>query len=100
MPKPDGCTCTVCGYHFTRRSNCMEHMKKHDPSRKRTFICNLCGNTLGRKADLNRHIDSVSSAVPSKGDYPLNGNQIHLGLRKFGCDKCGQRFTRQDILNR
>ncbi|PKY09322.1 hypothetical protein P168DRAFT_324306 [Aspergillus campestris IBT 28561] len=83
MPKPDGCTCTVCGYHFTRRSNCMEHMKKHDPSRKRTFICNLCGNTLGRKADLNRHIDS-----------------IHLGLRKFGCEKCGQRFTRQDILNR
>ncbi|KAL2822970.1 hypothetical protein BJX63DRAFT_2888 [Aspergillus granulosus] len=83
IPPANGLTCTVCGAEFTRRSNCREHMKKHDPSGRKVYPCEDCGKTFGRKTDLKRHIDSV-----------------HRGIRRFECDQCGYRFTRQDTLVR
>ncbi|KAL2869202.1 putative C2H2 finger domain protein (Ezf) [Aspergillus lucknowensis] len=83
IPSASGLECTVCGARFTRRSNCREHMKKHDPSRRKLYRCEDCGKTFGRKTDLKRHVDSV-----------------HRGIRRFGCEKCGYRFTRQDTLAR
>ncbi|KAL4891536.1 hypothetical protein BDV59DRAFT_65655 [Aspergillus ambiguus] len=78
-----GLQCSICGRSFTRRSNCHEHMKRHDPSRKKSHPCNYCEKTFGRNGDLRRHVET-----------------IHYGIRRFVCDECGQRFTRQDILSR
>ncbi|BCR90243.1 putative C2H2 finger domain protein (Ezf) [Aspergillus chevalieri] len=78
-----GLQCSICGAWFTRRSNRREHEKRHDPSRKSVYQCELCGRTFGRKTDRKRHMES-----------------IHQGLRKFGCDGCGRRFTRHDTLSR
>ncbi|KAL4872877.1 hypothetical protein BDV12DRAFT_127370 [Aspergillus spectabilis] len=83
IPSASGLQCTICGARFTRRSNCREHMKRHDPSGRKSFPCEECGKILGRKTDLKRHIDSV-----------------HRGIRKFGCDQCGARFSRHDTLAR
>ena len=55
-----GYACRICGYSFTRRSNCVEHEKKHDPSHRRSYPCEECNKTFGRMADLRRHIDNVS----------------------------------------
>lgn len=55
-----GLVCTVCGTRFTRRSNCREHMKRHDPSCRKLYPCEACGKTFGRRTDLKRHVDSVS----------------------------------------
>ncbi|KAJ5330384.1 hypothetical protein N7476_000167 [Penicillium atrosanguineum] len=64
----DGRKCPVCGYVFTRRSNCTEHQKRHDPSFKKTFNCSGCKKTFGRNADLRRHIDNASQRKgPKKG---------------------------------
>ncbi|KAJ9243914.1 transcriptional regulator family: C2H2 zinc finger [Paecilomyces variotii] len=78
-----GLQCNVCGYLFTRRSNCREHMKKHDPSQRKGYECETCAKTFGRRTDLKRHVES-----------------IHHGTRRFGCDQCGRRFTRHDTLTR
>ncbi|KAL4797955.1 hypothetical protein BDV19DRAFT_33962 [Aspergillus venezuelensis] len=83
VPPASGNECTLCGAKFTRRSNCREHMKRHDPNNRKTWACDACGKTLGRKTDLKRHIDSV-----------------HRGIRRFACDQCGARFSRQDTLAR
>ncbi|KAL3458107.1 hypothetical protein BJX64DRAFT_302235 [Aspergillus heterothallicus] len=83
IPPASGLTCTVCGAEFTRRSNCREHMKRHDPSGRKLYPCEDCTKTFGRKTDLKRHVDSV-----------------HRGIRRFGCDQCGYRFSRQDTLAR
>ncbi|KAL4946794.1 hypothetical protein BDV06DRAFT_347 [Aspergillus oleicola] len=83
VPSASGNECTLCGAKFTRRSNCREHMKRHDPNNRKTWACDACGKTLGRKTDLKRHIDSV-----------------HRGIRRFACDQCGARFSRQDTLAR
>ncbi|RDW70475.1 putative C2H2 finger domain protein (Ezf) [Aspergillus mulundensis] len=83
VPSASGRQCTICGAQFTRRSNCREHEKRHDPSNRKSFACGVCGKALGRKTDLKRHVDSV-----------------HRGIRKYGCDECGARFTRQDTLAR
>ncbi|KAL4886664.1 hypothetical protein BJY04DRAFT_76210 [Aspergillus karnatakaensis] len=83
VPPASGLQCTICGLHFTRRSNCREHMKRHDPDGRKSFPCEECGKILGRKTDLKRHVDSV-----------------HRGIRKFGCDECGARFSRHDTLAR
>ncbi|PTU23198.1 hypothetical protein P175DRAFT_0431308 [Aspergillus ochraceoroseus IBT 24754] len=79
----NGLLCTICGVRFTRRSNCREHMKRHDPNSRKTFPCEICEKPFGRKTDLKRHVGSV-----------------HYGLRKFGCEQCGFRFSRQDTLAR
>ncbi|KAE8417816.1 hypothetical protein BDV36DRAFT_169490 [Aspergillus pseudocaelatus] len=78
-----GLECTICGIRFTRRSNCREHIKRHDPSLRKSYSCEFCDRPFGRKADLRRHVTS-----------------IHHGIRKFGCEDCGQRFSRQDTLSR
>ncbi|KAL3471126.1 hypothetical protein BJX99DRAFT_250678 [Aspergillus californicus] len=78
-----GLECTICGAQFTRRSNCREHIKRHDPNSRKSYPCEHCGKTLGRKTDLKRHIESV-----------------HQGVRRHGCEQCGQHFSRQDTLAR
>ncbi len=59
FPPASGLQCTICGTRFTRRSNCREHMRRHDPNARKSFPCEDCGKSLGRKTDLRRHIDSV-----------------------------------------
>ncbi|KAE8375031.1 hypothetical protein BDV26DRAFT_24184 [Aspergillus bertholletiae] len=78
-----GLECTICGMRFTRRSNCREHIKRHDPSLRKSFQCDLCDGSFGRRTDLRRHVIS-----------------IHHGIRKFGCEDCGHRFGRRDTLSR
>lgn len=64
--------CTICGFQFTRRSNCREHMKKHNPSYKREHLCCFCGRPFERRADLRRHMDSVSYTLgPFESSYKL-----------------------------
>jgi hypothetical protein len=59
-----GCNCPVCGFYFTRRSNCVAHQKKkHDPTFHRAIPCEECSKSFGRNADLRRHIDTVSGAL-------------------------------------
>lgn len=100
-PVTNGLKCTVCGYLFTRRSNCREHMKKHDPNLKRDYGCEICGRSFGRRTDLKRHVDSVSRTSSVFGWEAANRKcQIHHGTRRFGCEQCGRRFTRQDTLTR
>ncbi|KAJ5894839.1 hypothetical protein N7495_006530 [Penicillium taxi] len=75
--------CSICGNTFTRRSNCTEHERNHDPKRKKSFPCGECHKTFGRNADLKRHTDT-----------------IHRGIRKYHCRSCERRFTRLDALNK
>ncbi|KAJ5371449.1 uncharacterized protein N7496_007541 [Penicillium cataractarum] len=72
-----GCKCPVCGFYFTRRSNCVAHQKKHDPTFHRAIPCDECSKSFGRNADLRRHIDTV-----------------HRGIRKHACKWCNRRYTR------
>jgi hypothetical protein len=58
-----GCRCPVCGFYFTRRSNCVAHQKKHDPTFHRAIPCEECNKSFGRNADLRRHIDTVRGGL-------------------------------------
>ncbi|KAJ5811311.1 Zinc finger C2H2 [Penicillium riverlandense] len=55
-----GLKCPICGAKFTRKSNCREHQKKHDPEFKKMYTCDTCGRSFRRGTDLRRHADSVS----------------------------------------
>ncbi|RAH44868.1 putative C2H2 finger domain protein (Ezf) [Aspergillus brunneoviolaceus CBS 621.78] len=83
IPPASGLKCSVCGFRFTRRSNCREHEKRHDPKLRKSFPCAICGKTYGRNTDLRRHVQSA-----------------HVQERKHYCDQCGQYYSRQDTLNR
>lgn len=55
--------CPICGKIFTRRSNCREHFKRHNPENRKVHSCGECGKTFGRKTDLNRHYLTVSLSL-------------------------------------
>ncbi|KAJ5813180.1 hypothetical protein N7447_010203 [Penicillium robsamsonii] len=78
-----GLECPICGAKFTRRSNCKEHQKMHNPEWKNNHPCNDCHKSFGRSSDLKRHMSTV-----------------HLGLRRYSCDRCDRSFSRQDSLAR
>lgn len=96
--KDKGYACRLCGYVFTRRSNCMEHQKKHDPRSRESHPCDECDKTFGRKADLKRHTNNVSRH-PRQGRESLIA-QIHRGLRKHTCVWCESHFSRPEALHK
>jgi predicted RNA-binding Zn-ribbon protein involved in translation (DUF1610 family) len=55
-----GLECPMCGIKFTRRSNCKEHQKMHNPNWKHNYPCEECSKSFGRSADLKRHMNTVS----------------------------------------
>lgn len=67
VPSASGLQCPICDKVFTRRSNCHEHVKRHDPSRKKMLPCDYCGKTFGRNGDLRRHKDAVRSRWTFRG---------------------------------
>lgn len=61
-----GLRCPLCDKVFTRRSNCREHLKRHNPGNRQAHSCSSCGKTFGRKTDLKRHYLTVSLPMLSK----------------------------------
>lgn len=101
--KTRGYACSLCGYRFTRRSNCMEHQKKHDPRSRESHPCGECNKTFGRKADLKRHTNNVSEADKDPRGRQAETDvqiQIHRGLRKHICNWCNRRFSRPEALEK
>ncbi|PNS18650.1 hypothetical protein CAC42_5189 [Sphaceloma murrayae] len=77
--------CHICKQYFRRSYNLKAHMKTHDPSRLRAFVCGQpsCNRSFERKADLTRHFESV-----------------HIRDKKYPCEHCGSGFTRKDTARR
>jgi hypothetical protein len=62
--------CPLCNKVFTRRSNCREHLKRHNPVNRQAHPCSGCGKTFGRKTDLKRHYLTVSIPyIMNETDY-------------------------------
>lgn len=95
-----GLVCPICGIHFTRKSNCREHQKLHDPRFQKRFECNICGKSLRRNADLRRHENSVSVSLYLSGSHDLSGLKVHKGMKRFCCGRCGKQYSRSDTLAR
>jgi uncharacterized C2H2 Zn-finger protein len=94
----EGRKCPECGFVFTRRSNCTEHVKRHNPTFKKAFNCDECTKKFGRNADLRRHIDNVSQMKGLGQWYLLTWIQVHRGVRKHACEWCNVKLSRRDSL--
>ena len=56
------------------------------------FACNKCKKTFGRKYELTRHQNRITSCV--------SGSKTNKKINYYHCNKCKQKFSRKDSLTR
>lgn len=69
--------CNICGKQFIHKNNFNGHMIRHQGVSGRCRICDLCGKRFITVHEIRRHIETV-----------------HLSLKKYQCDLCGKSFKR------
>ena len=72
--------CRVCLVVFSKRWNCVSHMRAHARVRP-VFFCPRCGKKCSKKSELDIHL------------------RIHTGEKPFTCQECQRSFVRQGQLN-
>ncbi|KAG9301774.1 hypothetical protein G9A89_003321 [Geosiphon pyriformis] len=77
--------CLICGHRFSRKYNMEQHMKTHDPNRRKDFACDFpgCTSTFTRRHDLKRHT-----------------RNIHVREINHQCEVCNKGFSRKDAWKR
>lgn len=91
-----GLECPICGAEFTRRSNCKEHQKLHNPEWKNNYRCDDCPKTFGRSSDLKRHRNTVGAALEMSLEHllmetlgPLRAPKIQLRVLRPAIQSSG-----------
>ncbi|GAB1296032.1 Zinc finger protein 354A [Apodemus speciosus] len=125
--------CKECGKSFGRRSGLFIHQKvharenpyKYNPgrkastslsgcqrthSRKKTYLCNECGNTFKSSSSLRYHQRIHTGEKPfkcsecgrafSQSASLIQHERIHTGEKPYRCSECGKGFTSISRLNR
>ena len=117
-------TCTFCGKQYNKETSLNSHVKVvHEGHPKESFVCNECGRTFATRTGLKYHFyvhnpdakddrpQSWSKPQPrvqcqecgkdfagQKG-LKIHTDTVHLGLKPFNCDVCGEAFGRKSNLN-
>lgn len=79
--KDTGCyRCETCGKMCPKYDNFTRHLTIHYENREKGHQCGRCFASFYNLADLKRHL------------------VLHLAVKPFTCEHCGEGFTRQDNL--
>lgn len=72
--------CRLCLVVFSKRWNCVSHMRAHSRVRP-VFFCPKCSKKCSKQSELDIHM------------------RIHTGEKPYSCQECQRRFVRQGQLN-
>lgn len=104
-------SCDLCPKKFILSYDLKRHMVKHSSSRN--FKCDLCDSKFKMKASLNNHVKTIHAPdVTTEKNFQcsicdrLYKHQRHLEYhfrthsndRRYGCDRCDQRFFYSDAV--
>uniref|UniRef100_A0AAY5L6U7 C2H2-type domain-containing protein n=1 Tax=Esox lucius TaxID=8010 RepID=A0AAY5L6U7_ESOLU len=70
--------CEICGKSFGKKQILKSHQFTH--TGERPFVCNYCGKSFAFLCNLKTH------------------ERVHTGEKPFGCERCGRRFTQKHSL--
>ena len=116
-------TCSFCGNQYNYETALTNHVKTvHEGEPKKTYVCNECGRTfMSRKGFADHayvHNPELKEVRPKSWVKPksrvqcqecdkefagtiglkIHTDTIHLGLKPYNCDVCGEAFGRKSNL--
>ncbi|XP_046395406.1 gastrula zinc finger protein xFG20-1-like isoform X2 [Ischnura elegans] len=110
-PKEKKYFCTICELNFQFKSGLKRHIKSaHDVSM--AYLCGLCFNGFGSRADLGLHqslvhqesekrfrCDNCGKAYTKKYTYNLHVEVCQLKTKTFECRTCGKQLSTRSSLS-
>merc|ERR1711983_409148 len=98
----------MCDFKTKEKCSLDRHTATLHIGLEKTFVCDVCEKTFKFKSALKRHknlmhaiekkyykCDRCDFKATSTRGLTIHNNSIHLGLRPYKCDACGQSFTQQ-----
>lgn len=103
--------CESCHKTFTTKGCLKRHVETNhlEPSQRiRRFICEMCGRSFYRKAEIIAHIRTHTGEKPHGCPYCpmrflqisalIRHKRIHTGDRPFACPVCDKRFADKSMI--
>lgn len=102
--------CRICLKRFTRTFSLRQHQLIHTD--EKSFICEICSKQFITSGALKQHMVThaaenekrfVCDECPKSFFGPVNLRRhklIHSSARPFGCERCGQKFSRAYYLKK